>query len=595
MTGRTAGRIQLIDGRWAIQADPDIVIRLKRILPAIKTSRADTLFVSDTETNSRDLDWITNRWLFDMTDSDRAHLQQRAADDQKREELIGGIIAGNATVTPNPDWLTPQIPLRGYQRTATDLARTSGALLVGDELGIGKTAISLGLLENPAARPALAVILTGLGAQWLRELNKFYPQLTGIELRTTKAETEMPTICGPDGEIAYDLILVNYAKLASWRHHLAGKIRTVIFDEVQELRRPESLKYEAAAHIATQATTRCGLSATPIYNYGGECFAIMDALNHGSLGHRDEFIREWCGKGSAYGTDSNMSKIRVDNPEGLRAHLKSRGLFLRRTLEEVGLTLEDALTIEQVVPSDTAKYDELTGNAVEMAKLILSQTASNSDKWRTASELDWKLRQATGIAKAPFVADFVRMLLASQDKIVLFGWHRSVYDLWLERLKEFKPVLYTGTESSTAKARSVKEFLKGDSRLLIMSLRSGAGLDGLQEAASTIVFGELDWSPGVHRQSIGRLHRPGQQHKVLAYFCVSTDGSDPVMLDTLNIKAMEAKRLTGAADTIGARPTGAGGSQIKQLATAVLQRAGEPLPVNEEPETQPPLDFQADT
>lgn len=580
MTGRTVGSIQLIGGRWAIKAEPDIVIRLKRILPSIRTTRAAALFVSDTESVGRELEWITGRWLFDMTDGDRKHLQQRAADDKKREELVAGIIGGDATVTPNADWLTPQTPLRDYQRTAADLARASGCLLIGDELGTGKTAMSLALLEDPAARPALAVILTGLGGQWLRELAKFYPDLTGIELRTTKAGEEIHRICGPDGEIAYDLILVNYAKLAAWRQHLAGRVRTVIFDEVQELRRPESLKYEAAAHICTEANLRVGLSATPIYNYGGEAFAIWDALNKGCLGHREEFLREWCG-GNNYAADGTMAKIRVTNPEALRSHLEGRGLFLRRTLEDVGLSIPAIMPIEQIVPSDTAKYDELSGNAIEMAKLILSQDVSNTDKWRTASELDWKLRQATGIAKAPFVADFVRMLMASEKKIVLFGWHRTVYDVWLERLKEFDPVLYTGSESAAGKARSVKAFLHGDCRVLIMSLRSGAGLDGLQDVASTLVFGELDWSPGVHRQSIGRLGRPGQKHKVLAYFCVSTDGSDPVMLDTLNIKAMEAKRLTGAADTVGARPTGAGNNQIRQLAAAVLNRAGIALPAAE--------------
>lgn len=587
MTGRLVGSIRLTENRrWEITADPDVVIRLKRILPSIQTSRTDTLFVSDTESIGRELDWITSRWLFDMTDADRIHLQQQAAADQKREELVAGIIAGHAAVARAADWLTPQLALRDYQRTATNLARASGSLLVGDELGTGKTAMSLALLEDPAARPGLAVILTGLGAQWLRELAKFYPQLNGIELRTTKADEEINRICGPDGEIAYDLILVNYAKLASWRYHLAGRIRTVIFDEVQELRRPGTLKYEAAEHISEEATTSIGLSATPIYNYGGEVFAIMNALNHGCLGRRDEFLREWCGN-SYYGQDGTMAKIRVTNPEGLRAHIESRGLFLRRTLEQVGLSIPAIMPIEQIVPSDTAKYEELSGNAIEMARLILSQDASNTEKWRTASELDWKLRQATGIAKAPFVADFVRLLLASEDKVVLFGWHRTVYDVWLERLNEFNPVLYTGSESAAGKARSLKDFISGQSRVLIMSLRSGAGVDGLQLAASTLVFGELDWSPGVHRQAIGRLGRPGQKHKVRAYFCVSTDGSDPVLLDTLNIKAMEAKQLTGAADTVGAQPIGGDASQARQLAAAVLERAGIAIPTTETEESKP--------
>jgi hypothetical protein len=43
-------------------------------------------------------------------------------------------------------------------------------------------------------------------------------------------------------------------------------------------------------------------------------------------------------------------------------------------------------------------------------------------------DFDWKMRQATGIAKAPYVAEFVKLLLESEQKVVLFGWHRDVYD-----------------------------------------------------------------------------------------------------------------------------------------------------------------------
>ena len=590
MTGRTVGTIKHVRGRrdgdqvttaWAITADPDVVIRIKRILPSIQTSRSETLYVSDTDQLCRELEWITSRWNFGMSDDDRQYLQERADDDEEREQLVANIIAGTATVTRNPDWLASQVPLRGYQRTAADLAKASGALVIGDELGGGKTAMSLAVLEDPAARPALAVILTGLGPQWLRELNKFYPQLDGYELKTTKAEEEFSKLCGPDGKIGYDLILVNYAKLHAWRYHLAGKVRSVIFDEIQELRRPESLKYAAAAHIASEATVRVGLSATPVYNFGGEIFAIMDGLDRGCLGDRSEFMREWCGGPNASGVDTGtMAKVRVDNPEGLKAHLEGRGLYLRRSLEDMGIDIPGAMTLEQLVPSDTATFEKLSGNAIEMAKLILSQEATSSEKWRTASELDWRMRQATGIAKAPFVADFMKMALASEEKVLLFGWHRRVYDIWMERLGEFAPVLYTGTESSAGKAHSLRQFMHGDSRILIMSLRSGASVDGLQKVASTLAFGELDWSPGVHRQCIGRLNRDGQTNKVRAYFLTSTEGSDPVMLDTLNIKAMESRRLTGATDLLGGKPADAEASrsQSRQLAMAVLRSAGHAVP-----------------
>jgi SNF2 family DNA or RNA helicase len=76
-----------------------------------------------------------------------------------------------------------------------------------------------------------------------------------------------------------------------------------------------------------------------------------------------------------------------------------------------------------------------------------------------------------------------------------------------------------------------------------MSLRAGAGLDGLQSACRTVVFGELDWSPGVHEQCIGRVARDGQKDPVAAYFLIAEMGSDPVIADVLGVKTAQIEGI----------------------------------------------------
>ena len=92
-----------------------------------------------------------------------------------------------------------------------------------------------------------------------------------------------------------DVILTNYHKLSGWAATLAPVVKTVIFDECQELRTGHaSQKYSAAEHIAHRAKFRAGLSATPIYNQGSEIWFVMNAIRPHALGTREEFIREWC-------------------------------------------------------------------------------------------------------------------------------------------------------------------------------------------------------------------------------------------------------------------------------------------------------------
>jgi SNF2 family DNA or RNA helicase len=191
-----------------------------------------------------------------------------------------------------------------------------------------------------------------------------------------------------------------------------------------------------------------------------------------------------------------------------------------------------------------------------------------------AGMFDSLMRQATGIAKAPYVAEFVKLLLDSEARIVLFGWHREVYNIWLERLKEFNPVLYTGTESVNQKEAAIREFaVHLNSRVLIMSLRSGAGVDGLQGSCRTAVFGELDWSPGVHEQCVGRIHRDGQPEPCLAYFLVAEDGADPIMVDVLGIKREQIEGVRNPNRALAER-VDTGENNIRRLAKEFLAKRG---------------------
>lgn len=188
-----------------------------------------------------------------------------------------------------------------------------------------------------------------------------------------------------------------------------------------------------------------------------------------------------------------------------------------RKCAEVGRELPALQNVLQPCEADARAIHRETSQCAELARFILGQgpnpLAGNaadkkkSDHMLASEQLINKLRQATGIAKAHFVAEFVKLILETDEPVVLFGWHRAVYDIWIDRLKEYRPVLYTGTETAAQKLRAVRRFLGSEedgerSRVLIISLRSGAGLDGLQHGCRTVVYGELDWSPKVHDQCL---------------------------------------------------------------------------------------------
>lgn len=564
----THGKLNYGNGYWLIEASPHVMVRVKRLLPRANPNRAGRLLLTDTAEIARDIEWLTERYPLKMSAKVREHLRTRADEHRATEKVVERILSGKRPRILSSE---PARPAREYQLAAADLAITTGRLLLCDDLGLGKSMSGILVLGARDALPAVVVCPTHLQRQWQEEIVKTYPTLRShIVRKLTAYDPAEHRDC--DGEDP-DVLIIPYSKLRGWAYHLTGQVRTVIFDEAQELRRSDSAKWMAAAQVADGARFRVGLTATPVYNYGGEIHTVLQVIAPDVLGTREEFSREWCSDEHGYRVRSN-GHISVSDPAGLGVYLREQGVMLRRTRKEVGRELPEVTRVAHSIDSDVDVFEELAADAADLAEVIVHRAAAREELWRAAGEFDWKMRRATGLAKAGYVAEFVKLLLETDEQVALFGWHRDVYAIWEQKLKAAKPAFYTGTESSVQKNRSRDRFLAGDARVLIMSLRSGAGLDGLQEATSVAVFGELDWSPGMHDQCIGRLHRDGQDEPVVAYFLVSDHGADPLMAEVLNLKRMQSAPIHDPDQPLFTEAVSSH-DRIRRLAQDVLARRND--------------------
>lgn len=524
----TLGTLAFAKKKWEIRCEPHIRNKIKRVFPEVSQRASDVIFLSNNEENCRDLLWFLDRHPLSISEKDRLILSTQAELHVEKEVKIAALL--DFSVPPGDFDL--HIPAREYQKIAAALVTIKGGVLVADDVGLGKTVTSICLMTKTESLPALVVTMPHLLTQWEHEINTFAPQLKTHIIRSGPLY-DLSTCFSKTDKRLPDVIICNYHKINKWADTLTGIIRYVVFDEVQELRRTGTDKYSAAKMITGKAKFKMGLSATPIYNYGVEFFNVIDMLNPGALGLMDEFAREWCS------TEKN-----IKDPQAFGEYLRREGLMIRRTRKEVGRELPPVIKLHHFVDCDKRYLDRIKGSAIELAKIILSnQQLYSQERFGATQEFNTLMRQATGIAKAPYVAEFVKMLLESGEKVILFGWHREVYSIWMDALKDYKPRLYTGTESAKQKDAAKEAFISGDCQVLIISLRSGAGLDGLQSVCSTVVKGELDYCPGVHDQCIGRPHRDGQDKTVVVHYLISEEGSDPIIADILGIKRGQIENI----------------------------------------------------
>ena len=512
---------------WTIKAEPCVTELAKRLFPGCDGRDRGVARFTAHRRIVGELNWLMQRYPLEIREADRARWE--SALDEAREYAVRREQARTQPETAEPPKETFSGELLPFQKQGLAFLLASRRCLLADEMGLGKTVQALAFLAASSAYPAVLVVPPHLIRNWQRELERFLSPDGRLRVHVIRGLKPYPL---PEA----DVYIIHYLLLRGWKDVLPEQgFRTVIFDEIQELRHNGTSKYSAASLLSEACENAIGLSGTPIYNQGGEIWNVVNILDFHFLGDWESFSREWC-----YGYNSAM----VAKPELLGEHLRREGLMLRRLKSEVLTELAPKRRLVQEIDWDDAVYRELMKPVSEQLRLLRA-TDDSSRRALIEDAICQQQRQATGVAKAPFVCAFVKALVESGERVLLMAHHHAVMDIYKRELRALHPGFITGRETDKQKDAAVSAFMSGKSDLVCISLRSASGLN-LQQA-TCVVFGELDWSPAVHSQAEDRAHRIGQTDSLLCYYLVSPRGSDRDMQDALGLKVSQFVSLMGDA------------------------------------------------
>ena len=512
---------------WVIRGDPSVTELAKRLFPGSDAKRGEARFTAHRRIIG-DVNWLMLRYPLQVVPRDQARWRQALsqARDYYREREKARVL----TMAPQPSPAVFAGELRPFQQAGLHWLLLTPRALLADEMGLGKTVQALACAAQEGVFPLLIVPPSHLCRNWQSETLRFL-RIRGREPRVhiIKGLTPYPL---PEA----DVYILHYLLLRGWKQALPQmNFHTVIFDEVQELRRTGTEKYSAASLLSESCQRVMGLSGTPIYNYGSEIWNVINILDYHFLGDWETFTREWC---SGYG-----NRI-VQKPELLGDHLRREGLMLRRTKQEVLPELPEKRRLVQEIDADDALYVHLMAPVWEkLYRWRQDQALSASARAILEDQISQEARQATGLAKAPYVCQFVKALVNAGEKVLLFAHHHAVMDVYKKELKSERPVFITGRETAAQKEDAADRFMLGKTDLCVVSLRAASGLN--LQRATCVVFGELDWSPAVHSQAEDRAHRMGQRDSLLCYYLVSPRGSDRDMQEALGLKVSQFQLLMG--------------------------------------------------
>ena len=426
------------------------------------------------------------------------------------------------------------ITLRPYQTDSINkIAEKNGRLLVNAPCGSGKTFIALYLRKQyPGLKKVLIICPASVKLQWAEVIKETFPSDTvHIAKGAYKNEYANNIINSDFVIINYDILFSRNAE-RSWTDMLkrAG-FTLMVVDESHNLANKESNRSQCVHELAKEIKYRVLLTATPITSNISGLWGqlhILDPLEFTSL---NKFLNYYAPPVPLTIIAKGGERVR-DRKPGAVKHLD----------ELQGLIREYCYVI-----SPDEVYKHLAGvqrinvpciveskGVSDMLSKLKRHSLSNSSDEKKAKELLASTRMELGKAKVDAGVAWIKdWLNGTDEKIVVFAYHRSVVELTAERLGNVAVKFYGGM-STTEKNNAVNAFVNNpDVRVIVMNMAACTGVDGLQLARACFYMENTSLA-SLYQQSEGRIRRTNSTYDAYFAYRLVADVLDPQILSVMN-------------------------------------------------------------
>jgi SWI/SNF-related matrix-associated actin-dependent regulator 1 of chromatin subfamily A len=414
--------------------------------------------------------------------------------------------------------------LKPFQVHGSLFLQSNPHALLADEPGLGKTVQAIDAAVRLDLRSILVVCPASVRMGWHQEVHE-----CGAAGLWNVISYEQAVRGGCDFDRGYD---------------------GLVLDEAHYLKTPDSKRTQAifgkgGLARSPRLRARWALTGTPVLNRPRELWPLLKNL-HGGFAEMSwaVYAQRYCG---SYFNGREMDTRGASNVDELRIRLG--GFMLRRTKDEV-LPELPARLVSRVPLKLAAAAQQIIDRA---EREILDREAKISAASENYSQLGdmAALLHATGLAKIAATMGFINDLLETEEKVVVFFKHTDVGEALRAAcsISGLGSVAYQGGMNDAGKHHAIEAFKSAGVRVFLGQIQAaGTGINGLQEVCSSVVFAELDWTPGVMVQAMDRLHRIGQKAgSVNAYLLHAPGTMESAVLQVQNSKGSVVGKLMGEA------------------------------------------------
>ena len=414
-----------------------------------------------------------------------------------------------------------------YQRAGVAYIVSRRNTLLGDSMGLGKSATSILAINHVRPNSVLIVCPKTLKINWMRELEMWMTISRNVDLLKDRWRpfTEI-------GIIHYDIL-----------HKLEPDIKEMtwdmlIVDEAHGIKNSKTRKSKMVTAI--KAHRKIYITGTPVVNRPKELWPLIHSLDpdrwqsflhFGDRYCKNEADEGYRPRGKQFGQYNGAANL-----EELQKILRAT-VMIRRSKEEVlpqlpgkirqVVELEVDSSVKQAVAAGVKEFKaieervESLSSVVEKLKkggkedtykqAVLSLKEANLEKFSALA----RQRVESARLKLPYVLQYLEELLEdSEEKYIVFGHHKEMLGALYEKFEKVSVKIDGSVTSEQKRQDAVDNFQNDPSVRFFFGQFTAAGVGITLTASSNVIFVEMDWVPGNISQCEDRSCRIGQKNSV---------------------------------------------------------------------------------
>lgn len=443
---------------------------------------------------------------------------------------------------------------RGYQRVGAAGIICTPRMILADDPGLGKTAMTLMALrwlkETGLVTRTLLVCPAKLMHQWKSEAEKWFGDALRVEViegSAAQRQRKYALLQKNDGHPLHhvDIVVLNYAILrndAEWLQDV--RFDQFVADEASALKNPAAEQTKAAVRIAQNIPRRLAISATPVQNHLDEYHSVLSVIEPKILGSRADFMSKFCNTAQFPITVRGHRRY-VTTITGYRSldvfKQSIQPVVLQRTIEEVGIQMPDLVVLDRWVdltPLQRQRYDEIENGILQMDPsqpgVLLEAIQRVVRLQQVANDVSLLFPTDVGAAKIDELNELLTTELNGRQ-VVIFSkslelLKRSVLPL-LRDLKLSTCEIHGEMDNAEAERQRLA-FQAGERDIAVITTAGEMGLN--LDAAPYMVCCDLLFNEARMRQVYARIRRASSTHtSAVIYRLLAKDTLEERVLDLL--------------------------------------------------------------